>query len=92
MAKFVEPPRTGKVMGNDVVAQPVPFDRLRAVQEAGMAGNGVETVERMMDVIKEYVTLADGSAIAVGELSGAAIQKLYTFATDIQPGSAADFT
>ena len=33
--KFIEPPRTGKVMGNDVVAEPVPFERLRAVQAAG---------------------------------------------------------
>ena len=92
MAKFVEPPRTGKVMGNDVIAQPVPFERLRAVQEAGASGDGVATVEAMQSIIRDYVTLADGSAIDVAELSGAAIQKLYTFATDIQPGSAADFT
>lgn len=92
MAKFVEPPRTGKVMGNEVTAKPVPFERLRAVQEAGARGDGVEVVERMIDVIQEYVTLADGSAIDVAELSGAAIQKLYMFATDVSGGSAADFT
>lgn len=92
MAKFVEPPRTGKVMGNDVIAQPVPFDRLRAVQEAGAAGDGVATIEAMQGVIRDYVTLADESAIEVAELSGAAIQKLYMFATDVSGGTAADFT
>ena len=92
MGMFVEPPRSGKVMGNDVIAKPVPFDRLRAVQEAGASGDGVATVEAMQSIIRDYVTLADGSAVDVSELSGAAIQKLYAFATDLQAGSAADFT
>lgn len=92
MGMFVEPPRSGKVMGNDVIAKPVPFDRLRAVQQAGIAGDGLEVVERMIDVIQEFVTLGDGSPIDTSQLSGAAIQKLYAFATDLQAGSAADFT
>lgn len=92
MAKFVEPPRAGKVLGNDIVAQPVPFDRLRAVQAAGAAGDNVAVVEEMIGIVRDYVTLADGSPIETGTLSASAIQKLYMFATDMQAGSAADFT
>jgi len=92
MAKFVEPPRSGKVMGNEVTAQPVPFERLRAVQAAGVAGDGVATVEEMIGIVRDYVTMADGSSIDTSELSSAAIQKLYLFATDMQTGNAADFT
>ena len=92
MGMFKEPDRTGNVMGNAVVAKPVPFDRLRAVQQAGSEGDGLEVVDRMIDVIQEFVTLGDGSPIDTSQLSGAAIQKLYAFATDLQAGSASDFT
>lgn len=92
MAKFVEPPRTGKVLGNDVVARPVPFDRLRAVQAAGASGDNVAVVDEMIEIVRDFVTLADGSPVEVGTLSASAIQKLYMFATDMQTGSAADFT
>lgn len=92
MSKFVEPPRTGKVMGNEVQARPVPFERLRAVQSAGASGDGLGAVDEMIGVVREYVTMADGSPIDVAELSGAAIQKLYLFATDMNAGGAADFT
>ena len=92
MSKFVEPPRSGKVMGNEVTAQPVPFERLRAVQAAGASGDGLAAVEEMIGIVRDFVTLADGSPIDVAELSSAAIQKLYLFATDMNAGGAADFT
>ena len=92
MLKFIEPPRTGKVMGNDVVAEPVPFERLRAVQAAGASGDGLAVVDEMVGVVRDFVRLADGSEVDVSALSGAAIQKLYMFATDMQAGGAADFT
>ena len=92
MLKFVEPPRTGKVMGNEVQAKPVPFERLRAVQAAGVSGDSIGAVEEMIGIVRDFVTMADGSPIDVGELSSAAIQKLYLFATDMNAGGAADFT
>lgn len=92
MGMFQEPDRTGTVMGNAVVAKPVPFARLRAVQEAGTSGEPLAIVEAMCGVIRDYVTLADGSAVDVDALSGAAIQKLYSFAVDMAVGGAADFT
>jgi len=92
MMKFVEPPRKGKVLGNDVEAKPVPFERLRAVQAAGANGDGLAAIDEMITIVRDYVTLADGTPIEVGELSSAAIQKLYLFAADMQAGGAADFT
>lgn len=92
MAQFVEPPRKGEVMGNAVVAKPVPFSRLRAVQMAGADGDSVAVVDAMCDIVRDYVTLEGGDAIDTSALSTAAIQKLYLFATDVGGGSVADFT
>ena len=92
MGMFQEPDRTGNVMGNAVVARPVPFARLRAVQAASGDGDPLAIVSEMCGVIRDYVTLADGSAIDTDGLSGAAIQKLYAFAVDMSGGGAADFT
>ena len=92
MGMFKEPDRTGTVMGNAVVAKPVPFTRLRAVQEAGASDDPLAIVHEMCGVICDYVTLADGTTIDTDALSGAAIQKLYSFAVDMSGGGAADFT
>ena len=92
MGMFEEAPRSGNVMGNAVVARPVPFARLRGVQEAANSGDTVKTVAAMCDVIRDYVTLEDGSAIDTEQISGAAIQRLYAFAVDMSGGGAADFT
>lgn len=92
MGMFKEPDRTGTVMGNAVTAKPVPFARLRAVQEAGASGDTLAIVHEMCGVICDYVTLADGTTIDTDALSGAAIQKLYAFAVDMSGGGAADFT
>lgn len=92
MSQFIEPPRTGTVMGNAVTARPVPFERLREVQSAGAADeSGVAAVEAMCAVIGEYVSLADGTPVDPAGLSPAAIQALYRFATGID-GGVADFT
>ena len=92
MGMFQEPDRTGNVMGNVVVAKPVPFARLRAVQAASGDGDPLAIVSEMCGVIRDYVTLADGSEIDTDGLSGAAIQKLYALAVDMSGGGAADFT
>ena len=93
MAKFIEPPRKGKVMGNAVMAKPVPFERLREVTSRSAGDEtGISVVEGMCGVIAEYVTLEDGSAIDTSELSPAAIQALYTFATEGGADGTADFT
>ncbi len=92
MAKFVESPRTGTILGNEVIAKPVPFEKLREVQSAGAEGDGVATIEAMCNIIREYVTMADGDSIDTAELSAGAIQKLYMFATDLGDKSVADFT
>ena len=92
MAKFIEPPRTGKVLGNAVTARPVPFARLREVTSRSAGDEtGVSVVEGMCAVIEEYVTLEDGTAIDTSELSPGAIQALYKFVTE-GTGGAADFT
>jgi len=94
--KFVEPDKAGTVLGNAVKARPIPIakfqaalDKIKALTEAG-DDSGVMGV--VASIVREYVTMADGSTIDPDELSPSAIKELYSFVIDFKAEGVADFT
>lgn len=90
MSKFVTPDRRGEIMGNAVVAKPVPYRVIREIQQN--TANGTETeLEAMSKIVAGYVTMSDGEAINPDELTVDALAALFTFATEVKK-EVADFT
>ena len=94
--KFVEPDKSGKVLGNEVKATPIPMGEFVAVQErvqtASEANDNAAIMAAVADVVRKHVTMADGTPIEPDELSPAALKDLYAFATGFGAEGVADFT
>ena len=94
--KFVEPAKTGKVLGNDVKATPIPMAEFTEtntrIQAAESAGDSTAIMEAVADVVRKHVTMADDTPIDTAELSAAALKDLYAFAVGLGAEGVADFT
>lgn len=94
--KFAEPAKTGKILGNEVKATPIPMAEFAAVQKAVKAASDADDNAAIMaavaDVVRKHVTMADGTPIEPDELSPAALRDLYAFATGFGTEGVADFT
>lgn len=94
--KFVEPDKTGKVLGNDVKASPVPMDEFRAMQSkidaANQGGDNDAVLDIVADSVARHVTMADGTPIDPKELSPTALRELYAFLVGFQSEGLSDFT
>ena len=94
--KFVEPDKSGTVLGNAVKARPIPIAKFQAALDEIKAltdgGDDAGVMRIVADIVREYVTMADGSPIDPDELSPAAIKELYSFVIDFKAEGVADFT
>lgn len=90
MSKFVTPDRKGEVMGNAVVAKPVPYKVISDIQRKTADGTMSE-LDAMCNVVAGFVTMDDGEPINTDELTVDAIAALFTFATEVKK-EVADFT
>lgn len=89
---FVEKARKGEVMGNKVVARPVP---LALARECLAADSDAARIDALAKIVDACVTMEDGSRINSAEISVAAIGELGAFALGSSDGGAesvADFT
>lgn len=90
--KFCEPEKSGSVLGNKVVAKPVPYARMLAIEEARAGGDSLAVVREMCGVVRDFVAMEDGTPIDVDGISTAAITALFAFATDLRAEGVGDFT
>ena len=90
--KFTERSRSGEVLGNKVTAKPVPYARMLAIESARGDGDSLAVVREMCGIIRDYVTMEDGTPIDADDISTAAITALFSFATDMRAEGVGDFT
>lgn len=90
--QFVEKNRAGEVLGNRVTAKPVPYARMLAIEAARAGGDNLAVVREMCGIIRDFVTMEDGTPIDADSISTAAITELFAFATDLRAEGVGDFT
>lgn len=89
--KFEEKERTGEVMGNKVIAKPVPFKLMAALNEAQRHNDDAGVVSTMVAVVSGFVKMEDGSDIDANEVSQKALGELFKFAVGTED-TLSDFT